>query len=108
MDYWSECIATAFDDEDIKATKEQIEAVADTVEGAIDTYSLYNGEDHRSMGAGESTEGRRIKELEEELSKERYKRTCKECKGEGTITEGCGPSHYSVSTCSNCKGEGRL
>ncbi len=45
MDYWKECIESAFDDAGIIATDEQIEDVAGSVEGGHDNYGMAHGHD---------------------------------------------------------------
>jgi len=45
MDYWEECIAEAFEDAGITATKEQIDTVASWVEGAHENYGMAHGYD---------------------------------------------------------------
>ena len=42
-DYWGECIAEAFEDAGITATKEQIDTVTSWVEGAHDNYGMATG-----------------------------------------------------------------
>jgi len=45
MDYWNECISEAFDEAGIDATKEQIDGVAEFVEGAHENYGMAFGHD---------------------------------------------------------------
>ena len=45
MNYWEECIRTAFDDAGIKATDEQIIMVAGDVEGCHENYYMASGDD---------------------------------------------------------------
>ncbi len=45
MDYWTECISIAFNEEGISATPEQIEQVAGHVEGGHENYSMAHGYD---------------------------------------------------------------
>ena len=40
MEYWVECIETAFEEAGIKATKEQIRMVASDVEGSHENYGM--------------------------------------------------------------------
>ena len=45
MDYWKECIAEAFDDVGIEASKEQIDTVAEWIAGAHENYGMAFGHD---------------------------------------------------------------
>lgn len=45
MDYWKECIETAFDEAGITATEEQKKSVIETVEGAHENYGMAFGHD---------------------------------------------------------------
>lgn len=45
MNYWEECIAVAFDEAGIIATKEQISGVVGCVEGAHENYGMAHGHD---------------------------------------------------------------
>ena len=100
-DYWTESIETSFEEHGVTATPEQIEAVAGDVEGCHDNYGLAF---YTPSGDHRDTE---IKQLRDELEKERNKRICSECKGRGRIVTQ-GPYHSSDSECSECRGEGRL
>lgn len=102
MDYWEECIAQAFEDAGIKATKEQIDTVISWVEGAHDNYGMAHG--HECIPNPLLSE---IKELKKSLSIERSKVTCNECDGKGRIISH-GPHHSSNSECNRCRGEGRV
>lgn len=101
MDYWEECIAEAFEDAGITATKDQIGTVVCWVEGAHDNFSMAHGHDcipNPLKGENDS--------LRRELTKERDKVLCGECGGRGRIISH-GPVHSSDSECSQCRGEGR-
>jgi len=45
-DIWKDLIAEAFEDQGIIATKEQIQGVADWVDGTHENWSTYSGSEH--------------------------------------------------------------
>lgn len=102
MDYWQECIAEAFEDAGITATKEQIETVVSWVEGAHENYGMATGSDCIPNPLVLENES-----LKKELTKERDKVICEECNGKGRIITQ-GPCHSSNSECYKCRGEGRV
>lgn len=102
MNYWNECIAEAFEDAGITATDDQINIVADWVEGAHDNYGMAYGHDCIPNPLKEENE-----RLLREIKKERDKIHCEECNGRGRITTQ-GPHHSSNSECWKCMGEGRI
>ena len=101
MDYWKECISEALEDADLKASDEQIQNIAGWVEGAHENYGMAFG--HDCIPNPQTLE---IEGLQKELKKEREKVICRECNGNGRITEQ-GPVHSYNSECSQCRGEGR-
>jgi len=101
-DYWTDCIAEAFEDAGLVVTKEQLNIVASWVAGAHDNYSMSHGYDCISNPMREE-----IKSLEDKLYKERNKIICRECNGSGSITT-YGPVHSATSGCYKCRGEGRV
>ncbi len=101
-DYWTECVEIAFCDAGIAATPEQIEIVAGAVEGGHENYGMA----FYQPPSGEHTESE-VARLKRELSEERRKVVCGECKGVGRVTEQ-GPYHSYNSECSKCRGEGRV
>ena len=102
MDYWSECIAEAFEDAKIPATKDQINTVASWAESAHDNYGMTHG--HEFIENPYKAESERLKI---ELEKERSKSICSECNGRGRIVTP-GPYHSSDSECWACRGDGRF
>lgn len=98
MDYWFECIAEAFEDAGIVATKEQINTVASWVKGAHDNYSQAHGYDCIPNPLLLENEM-----LKKSLDREKSKVVCDECKGKGFIVID-GPYHSSTSYCHVCKG----
>ncbi len=103
MDYWEECVRTAFDDAGIVATEEQVQSVRETVEGAYLTYCDYHG--HAVIGNPLLDE---IKELKQQLKNEKAKKTCLICKGEGELVIFFGFDWESISACETCNGEGKV
>lgn len=101
-DYWKECIAEAFEDAGVAATDDQIEKIAQCVEGASQTLDMAFGRYCIPNAAGEEN-----KQLRKALTKEREKVLCESCRGTGSIVDLIGACHYSQSTCWRCKGEGR-
>lgn len=97
--YWQDCIETSFGDHGIQATREQIAAVAQDVEGWHDNIGLAFHQPPNPLVA-------EIEGLRRELAAERSKVRCKECDGKGELV--ClGPYHLSISQCPKCGGEGR-
>lgn len=101
MDYWQECIAEAFEDAGIQATQEQIDTVANWVEGAHENYGMAHGHDAIPNPLVLENE-----KLRRQMKEEEDKIICPECKGKGRIITR-GPYHGSDSECSRCRGEGR-
>lgn len=101
MDYWKECIEEAIDDSGICATSEQIKTLIEWVEGAYENYGLATGQDFIPNPCVNE-----IKQLKQDLEKEKNKVICEYCNGSGQIVSH-GPYHSSYSTCSKCNGNGR-
>lgn len=102
MDYWEECIRTAFEQAGIIATREQIESVVADVEGCHENYGTAMG--HDVIPNPLEAENER---LERELQKERRKTVCPDCGGRGREISR-GPYHGSDSECMKCRGEGKV
>jgi hypothetical protein len=100
MNYWEECILEAFEDAGISATDEQINIVVEWISGAHENYGMAHGYD--AIPNPLITE---IKNLKNELKKEKNKTICKECNGKGSVISH-GPYHYSESNCHYCNGTG--
>jgi len=100
LKYWEECISDAMQDAGISATLEQIKQVAESVEGAHDNYSM-------AYPTPENPLGPENKRLKEALQKEKEKRGCPECGGNGVLTE-YWMDRSSTSQCSKCRGEGKI
>ena len=67
MDYWEECVAEAFEDAGIEATKEQMATVAEWIAGAHENYGMAFGHDciPNPMESEVETLKARIKKIEE-------------------------------------------
>lgn len=107
MEYWIECISEAFDDQNIVATKEQIEAVASWVEGAHDNYGMATGI-HFCDRPSESEAKRELRELKEEQDRQRVwevtTKPCKCCYTAGVVSDNWG----RMVVCDYCGGKGRV
>jgi hypothetical protein len=102
MNYWQECIETALEEVGIKATPEQVKAMASFVASAHEQYGMAHGHDCIPNPLVLENE-----KLEAELEKERRKVVCKECGGTGRIFAYCG-TFISDSPCDKCNGEGKV
>lgn len=101
MNYWEECISQSLEEHGVIATPEQISRISSDIEICHQNYGMVHGYDQ--IGDHRDNE---IKKLCDELSAERSKVTCPDCKGSGrNITYG--PYHSSESECTRCRGEGR-
>jgi hypothetical protein len=101
MNYWKECISIAADECGLQVTKEQLEYLAEAVEGGHENYGMAHGYD-----AIQNPLEPENKHLRDELKAERNKVICKECNGRGLIVSH-GPYHSAESTCWKCRGDGR-
>ena len=102
MDYWEECISISFEDNGIKATKEQIQAVAGDVESSHENYGMAHG--HDCIPNPLRGENDRLKK---DLEREKGSTSCNECKGKGTIIT-YGGTFQSESQCYKCNGTGKI
>jgi hypothetical protein len=100
-DYWKEAVASSFEEHDIKATVEQIAAVAGDIQVSHENIGL----------AFPAPEGNpledEIKDLKRKLNEEYEKVICPHCKGKG-VEISFGPVHSAVSQCNRCYGRGRV
>lgn len=102
MNYWEECLAEAFGDAGITATKEQIDTVASWVEGAHENYGMAHGYNCIPNPLQYENDT-----LRKKLDLERRKENCPICDGRGRIITP-GPYHSSNSQCWKCNGEGKI
>ena len=99
--YWTEAVASAFDEHGIAASDEQITRIAGDIEVSHENFGLAF-----PAPPGPSPMHREIEELSRRLEEEERKVLCRMCRGEGRITEH-GPVHSVNFECSRCRGEGR-
>lgn len=79
MNYWEECISEAFEEIEIKATKEQIAGVVEWVEGAHENYSMAHGHDciPNPLLSEVDKLKRQIKEIKENQDRQLFGIKCK-------------------------------
>ncbi|KKM96242.1 hypothetical protein LCGC14_1179940, partial [marine sediment metagenome] len=87
MDYWRECIESAFDEAGIVATPEQVCSVVDYVSGGHENYGMAFG--HDAIPNPIQSE---LDTTKAALKAEREKVHCQRCNGRGRIFIQ-GPSH---------------
>lgn len=98
LDYWLECIEQSCEDHGVVITREQATLVAKDVEISHDNIGMaYYVPENPLIGE--------VKELKKKLDIERNKVVCKNCWGDGRITENYG-TRSSNSQCDKCHGEG--
>jgi hypothetical protein len=98
LDYWEECLAQSFEEHGITATREQIRAVADDVEGGRECMDM-------AFYVPENPVHEELARTKRELQKERDKVVCPDCRGRGRLVYASGDR--SVDTqCDKCSGEG--
>jgi hypothetical protein len=100
VSYWRECLTESFEINGIKATPEQIKAVADDVRISHQNYSMYDGSDCIPHPAYIENE-----RLKTELKAEKEKVVCALCHGKGRLIS-YGGTYQSDSQCYGCNGEG--
>lgn len=100
-DYWIETVASSFDEHKITATLEQISSVAADIQISHENIGLAFYEPASDGGKSE------IEKLKKQLSDERSKETCNECKGKGGWNVSFG-TFTSPTTCHRCQGTGRV
>ena len=105
--YWEECISEALCEARLDATQEQIDTIAEIVEGAHSVYGEATGRDvlDRNFHCSQESE---LQEAKRELAEEREKERCSDCEGFGRIQVAVGTSHYSTNECHKCNGRGRV
>lgn len=107
MKYWKECISIAADECDLDITEEQLEFIAEAVEGGFENYDTAHGYD--VMRKGSETEAEReLRRLKKEIEKkERWKSStepCRACYTTGWLEDVFGRE----VECGNCSGKGRV
>ena len=99
LDYWKECLSSAFDEHGIVATAEQIESVANDVQNSSENIgqAFYEPEHPAKF---------EIEKLKSELKFEKALVHCKTCNGSGRLIENFG-TRSSNSECYKCYGKGK-
>lgn len=98
-EYWKECIAQAAESCGLVMTAEQVDYMADAVQGGDENIG-------QAFYMPESQPDHEKKELQRKLKAEQEKQVCHECKGTGTEVIH-GPHHSGISQCWKCRGEGK-
>lgn len=105
FNYWFECVEIAASECGANLTKEQIEYIADSVEGSHENYGMAFGDDVASANLAAARK-REIDDAWKAAERERNKVHCRECNGRGRIIMSFG-TMQSDSECWKCRGEGR-
>ena len=105
-DYWKDSLNEILPDLNIFVTDEQLNDLAVNMATCAEMQYEYDSYSRGGFDAGPSSEQIEIKKLKDELYKERNKRTCNSCAGNGRIISYFG-SFQSDSECISCRGEGR-
>jgi len=107
MNYWEECIRTAFIDAHIVASEEQIQEVIGCVEGAHENYSMYHGHDVANKNFI-SDDKRALEKLKKEIADKAEwiasTKPCRACITTGTVRDAWGRD----AVCYDCGGSGRV
>lgn len=103
--YWIECVVIGAEECGATLTKEQVEYIAESVQGGHENYSMASGDDVASANRHAYLD-REKADLKAELRRERAKITCRHCNGTGAITT-YGGTFQSTSRCIKCDGQGR-
>ena len=107
MDYWKECISIAADECGLVLTEEQLECLADSVEGGHENYGMAFGHDCIPNPV-ESRVQEELQNLKREIQKrEEWECSTKPCRT-CTTTGGVKDSWGRDMTCPNCDGKGRV
>jgi len=98
-DYWEECLAQSFEEHGVKATNEQIQAIAKDVDNARDCIGM-------AFPVPENPWKRELAAAESALKREQSMRFCVICQGTGRVQYYTGP--WAVNTqCDKCHGNGK-
>lgn len=104
-EYWIECVSLGAEECGAKLTPEQIEFIAESVQGGHECYGMASGDDVASANRSADIERERS-DLKKELQRERAKVICRDCNGVGALTTRFG-TMQSTSRCMRCDGYGR-
>lgn len=99
-DYWKECIAEYAEGCGLVLTEEQLVWMADGVAGAHENYGM-------AFYQPQSPLIDEVATLKRELTRERSKVVCLECRGSGVFFQQ-GPYHSASGRCFKCNGEGKV
>lgn len=107
MEYWKECITEAFGEIGIEATKEQINEMAEWVEGAHENIGMSTGAHAIPDPVKSAAERELVKIKRSQAFHDDWVATttpCKEC-----FTTGVRKEHWGIkTTCHHCDGKGRV
>lgn len=107
MEYWIECISEALSESGVNASEDQINNIAEFVEGAHENYALATGND---VADSNFISDDTIKLSELKASIDEHKRweqstePCKQCNTSGIILDDWGRDQK----CRTCDGSGRV
>lgn len=104
MNYWKECISIGADEIGLTLTDEQLNHLAESVQGGFENYGMAHGYDYIR---GESEESKELKKMKAEKEKhDLYMLTTKPCPYcyDGTARDQWGRD----CTCDLCDGLGRV
>ena len=107
MNYWKECISIAVDELGLALTDEQIDYLADAVEGGHENYGMATGRDVADANFI-SDDKRALDKMK--LEKDQHERwvndtkPCRSCTTTGVVKDGWGRN----MTCFDCDGKGRV
>jgi hypothetical protein len=107
MNYWKECITIALDDLGLVLTDEQIDYLADSVEGGHENYGMAFGYDciPNPVESRTQMELRELKRKNQEHDDWMNKtKPCYTCSTTGTVKDCWGRDQ----TCFDCYGKGRV
>ena len=107
MDYWKESIQIAAEECGLLMTEEQLNYMAEAMQGSYENYGLYSGHD-AIPNPTESQDKRELEGLLRSIAqKEEWINStdpCRTCATTGTTKDGWG----RPQDCPNCSGKGRV
>lgn len=107
VDYWRECVSEALDEAGIHANQEQIDSIAESVSAAHENYGMAHGFDVIANPV-ESQLGRELRELKEQIEKEKLWKLntepCRDCCTTGRVQDAWGRDQG----CDACRCTGRV
>ena len=107
MEYWIECVSIALEEAGVSASQEQINHIANAVQGGHENYGMAHGYDAIPNPVKYQAE-RDLEELRKEVSQrkewEQSTKPCEACITIGAVKDGWGRD----IDCFNCGGKGRI